>query len=204
MSMLSLLCWTQSWRKIEKGSGFKYLFQISNLWSTTSKNMLRVLRKLQFYYKCINGIYIPIYLSIYGCTVLLLDLGRFFSFLILYTVGRTSWTGNQPVARPLPNHRTTQTQNKCTQTSILWVGFEPTIPAFERGKTVHTLDRSATVIGNSIYLLIYVLKWMSQRVWRPLNHIIRKEEFVRNKYIGLYLAWCYWTCVRNVIVRYSN
>jgi hypothetical protein len=26
------------------------------------------------------------------------------------------------------------------------VGFEPTIPAFERAKTVHALDRAATVI----------------------------------------------------------
>jgi hypothetical protein len=31
----------------------------------------------------------------------LLDHGRFFSLLILYTVGRTPWTGDQPVARPL-------------------------------------------------------------------------------------------------------
>jgi hypothetical protein len=45
----------------------------------------------------------------------LFDFGRFFSFSILYTVGRTPWTGDQPVARPLPTHRTTQTQNKCTQ-----------------------------------------------------------------------------------------
>jgi hypothetical protein len=28
------------------------------------------------------------------------------------------------------------------------VGFEPTIPVFERAKTVHVLDRAATVIGN--------------------------------------------------------
>jgi hypothetical protein len=28
------------------------------------------------------------------------------------------------------------------------VGFEPMIPAFERAKTVHALDRAATVIGN--------------------------------------------------------
>jgi hypothetical protein len=34
-----------------------------------------------------------------------LGLGRFFSFLIPYTVGRTPWTGDQPVARPLPTHR---------------------------------------------------------------------------------------------------
>jgi hypothetical protein len=28
------------------------------------------------------------------------------------------------------------------------VGLEPTIPAFERAKTVHALDRAATVIGD--------------------------------------------------------
>jgi hypothetical protein len=28
-----------------------------------------------------------------------------------------------------------------------WVGFEPTIPAFKRAKTVYALDRAATVIG---------------------------------------------------------
>jgi hypothetical protein len=32
----------------------------------------------------------------------LLDLGCFFNFLIFYTVGRTPWTGDQPVAGPLP------------------------------------------------------------------------------------------------------
>jgi hypothetical protein len=36
----------------------------------------------------------------------LLDLGRFFSFLILCIVGRTAWTGDQSVERPLPTHRT--------------------------------------------------------------------------------------------------
>jgi hypothetical protein len=76
-----------------------------------------------------------------------LDLGSFFSFLILYTVGMTPWTGDQPVARTLPTHRTTQTQNKHTQTSMPQVGFEPTIPVFERAKRVHDIDRAATVIG---------------------------------------------------------
>jgi hypothetical protein len=32
-------------------------------------------------------------------------LGRFFIFLILYTVDRTPWTGDQPFARSLPTHR---------------------------------------------------------------------------------------------------
>jgi hypothetical protein len=77
----------------------------------------------------------------------LLDLGRFFSFLILYTAGRAPFTGDQSVARPLHTHRTTQTQNKRTQTSMPLVGFEPTIPVFERVMTFHALDGAATVIG---------------------------------------------------------
>jgi hypothetical protein len=32
-------------------------------------------------------------------------------------------------------------------TSMPWVGFEPTVSASERAKTVHVLDRSATVTG---------------------------------------------------------
>jgi hypothetical protein len=52
------------------------------------------------------------------------------SFLILYTVGRTPWTGDQPFARPLSIHRTKQTQNKRTQSSMPWAGFEPTTPVF--------------------------------------------------------------------------
>jgi hypothetical protein len=56
----------------------------------------------------------------------LLGLGHFFSFFILYTVSRTPWTGDQPVARPLPVYKTTQNPNKYTQTSIPRVGFEPT------------------------------------------------------------------------------
>jgi hypothetical protein len=53
-------------------------------------------------------------------------------FLNPKRIGRTPWTGDHPVARPLP----TQTQNKRTQTSMPWVGFEPMIPAFERGQFV--------------------------------------------------------------------
>jgi hypothetical protein len=53
-----------------------------------------------------------------------------------------------PLERPLPAHRTAQTQNKRTQTTMPRVGFEPTIPVFERTKTVHAVDRGATVIGS--------------------------------------------------------
>jgi hypothetical protein len=60
-----------------------------------------------------------------------------------YTVGRTPWTGEVPVTRPLP----AKTQNKRTQTSMPQVEFELTITVFEHAKTVHALDSAATVIG---------------------------------------------------------
>jgi hypothetical protein len=64
-----------------------------------------------------------------------------------WTVDRTPWAGDQLVARPLPvyNHRKTHTRtlkHPCPG----W-GLEPTIPASEREKTVHALDRPATVTG---------------------------------------------------------
>jgi hypothetical protein len=78
---------------------------------------------------------------------------RFVSLQVLNpnTVGRTPCTGDQPVVRPLP----TQTQNKGTQTSMPPVEFEPTFPVFERAKTVHVLDRAATVIG--FYSLKFII-----------------------------------------------
>jgi hypothetical protein len=45
--------------------------------------------------------------------------------------------------------RTTQTRNKRRQISIPWVGFEPTIPVFERVKRFHALDRAPNVISYS-------------------------------------------------------
>jgi hypothetical protein len=68
-------------------------------------------------------------------------LGLLLSFLILYTVGRTPWRGDQPVARPLRMHRTTQTSRPP-------VGFEPTLSVLELAKSVRALERTATVIGH--------------------------------------------------------
>jgi hypothetical protein len=39
---------------------------------------------------------------------------------LLYTVGRTPWTEDQPATRPLPTHRTTQTQNKRRHSYLEW------------------------------------------------------------------------------------
>jgi hypothetical protein len=81
--------------------------------------------------------------------------GWYLSFMIIFTAGRTPWTGDQPVARPLPLHRAKQTQNEHThtQTSMPWVGLDPTILASERAKTVHASDRSATVTGTPLIAL---------------------------------------------------
>jgi hypothetical protein len=87
---------------------------------------------------------LSIYLWLYSP---LFDLGRFFTFLILYTVGRAPWTGDQPIAMPLHTHGTKQTQNKRTQTSMPRERFVPMITAFERAKTVLSLDRAANVMG---------------------------------------------------------
>jgi hypothetical protein len=38
-----------------------------------------------------------------------------FSFLIFYTIGMTPWTGDQPVARPLPTHRTNAHRHPCLE-----------------------------------------------------------------------------------------
>jgi hypothetical protein len=57
-------------------------------------------------------------LSIYGSIVLLLDRGRFFRFLVLYTVGKTPWNGDQPLTRPLLTYKTTQSQSKHASSGV--------------------------------------------------------------------------------------
>jgi hypothetical protein len=64
--------------------------------------------------KCFPIVYLSMALQPFCWT-----LAAIFSFLTLYTVGRTPWTGDQPVARLLPTHRTTQTQNKFTDIHAL-------------------------------------------------------------------------------------
>jgi hypothetical protein len=96
-----------------------------------------------------------------------------FQFLNLYTVGRTPWTGDQPVARPLP----TQIQNKGTQTSMPLVGFETTVLVFERAKMVHALDRAATVIGLMVDQEVKTFLFLSGAT--PLDCILSQFNSVR-------------------------
>jgi hypothetical protein len=73
----------------------------------------------------------------------------FFSFLILSTVGRTPWAGDQPYTRPLPTHRTTQTQNKRIQYRHPWLEWDSNPRSSVReSEDSYTLDRAATVNGS--------------------------------------------------------
>jgi hypothetical protein len=74
--------------------------------------------------------------------------GPLFQFLDLFiqSVELLGWGSARRKATTY-THRTAQTHNKRKQTSMPLVGFEPTIPVFERANTVHALDRAATAIG---------------------------------------------------------
>jgi hypothetical protein len=76
-----------------------------------------------------------------------------------YTDGRTPWTTDQPVARSLPRYRTTQKQNKRIHRLNIDAlsGIRTQIPASERAKTVHALDRAATVIGEGMFNIYDIL-----------------------------------------------
>jgi hypothetical protein len=47
---------------------------------------------------------------------------------------------------------------------MTWVGFEHTVPASERAKTVHALDRSATVTGIVTLTDYYILVMMFEKI----------------------------------------
>jgi hypothetical protein len=86
-------------------------------------------RRFERTYRCIFCL--PIYPSIYLAMAphsFCWTLNIFFQFLNPTHRRWYSLTGrSQSVTRPLPTRRTTQTQNKRTQTSKFWVGCEPTI-----------------------------------------------------------------------------
>jgi hypothetical protein len=76
----------------------------------------------------------------------LVDLGRFFSFLI-YTQSLGLLGRLIGPSQGLYLHTGQHKHRINSQTSMPRVGFETTIPVFERAETVLALDRSATVIG---------------------------------------------------------
>jgi hypothetical protein len=72
---------------------------------------------LSIYLSIHPSIHPPTYLPTYLPTTVQPFVGSspLFSFLILYTAGRTSWTGDKPVARPLPTHRINAHRHLCLE-----------------------------------------------------------------------------------------
>jgi hypothetical protein len=78
------------------------------------------------------------------------DLGHLFSFLIYaQSVGLFGRGISPSQGRYL--HTNQHKQNKLTQTSMPRVEFKPTILVLKRAKTVHALDRAATVFDTHCY-----------------------------------------------------
>jgi hypothetical protein len=79
--------------------------------------------------------------------------------------GRPPWTGDQPVARPLPTHRTTQTEQ--THTDIhASSGILTHDPSFRASEDSSCLRRAATLIATRWLqvVLIRASRWISLTV----------------------------------------
>jgi hypothetical protein len=112
----------------------------------TWRGLFRKLNVLTAFYYFIYNSYLPtypyIYLWLYSA---LFKLGRFL-LSDFYKVGLLGWRSARRKAS-ICTKRRTQTKNKRTQTSMLRVGFERTIPVLERAKRARALDCAVTVIG---------------------------------------------------------
>jgi hypothetical protein len=69
-----------------------------------------------------------------------LDFARFFSSLSLYTIDRTPWTGDQPVARPLPTQDNTDRINSDRHQCLEW---DSTPRSQSLGERIHFLPQIA-------------------------------------------------------------
>jgi hypothetical protein len=103
-------------------------------------------------------------------------------FLNPKTVGRTPWTGDQPIARPLPTQENKHRIN--ADISMPWVGFEPTIPVFERAKTVYASDCAAPVIGTTQH------SWSANSFkFTPSIFKINVTSTLHNEFMWLYVIF---------------
>jgi hypothetical protein len=91
------------------------------------------------------------------------SIGLISQFLDHFTDGRTPWTSDQQGLYLNTGQHKHRIKEYTYQTSMLFVRFEPTIPAFERAKTVHALDRPATVTG--LYINIVPLITIAKNIF---------------------------------------
>jgi hypothetical protein len=82
-------------------------------------------------------------------------------------------------------HRTTQTQNKCRQTSMSRVGFEPTLPLFQFAKEFHAFDTWATMIG---VIRNYLTSLTQIYFWLLSVHITYNLGYMKLRYKFSYIS----------------
>jgi hypothetical protein len=106
------------------------------------------------------------------------------------------------VTRPLPTHRTIQTQKKRTERSMPIVRFELTISMLERAKTVHALDRVATVTGT--HIIIRVTKTLQLQAFSyVLPYTYRSITYIHT-YIRTYVHTYIHTYIRTYVHTYVH
>jgi hypothetical protein len=99
---------------------------------------------------------------------------------LLYTVGRTPWTSDQPVARPLPTHRTTQTQNNAHRhpaASAIWT-HDPSVPAGEDGSCLR-------LRGHCDWLTRFMGTPNSMRILYNTSLLTESHDFLKSTN-----SWC--------------
>jgi hypothetical protein len=68
-----------------------------------------------------------------------------------------------------------------------WVGFEPTTPVFQRARTFHAPDRTATVIGLIAYTLHNLIPTSTKHVMYFCLQIMSSSPLEEETPIKLYL-----------------
>jgi hypothetical protein len=104
---------------------------------------------------------------------LLLGPCLFFSFVIIFTQ-----TSDQPVARPLPKHRTTRTRSKRTQTSMPRVGFEIHDPSVRANEDSSCLRRRGHCDRHRMRYLLIILDKIRVEVLNEANCTKHNEIYV--------------------------
>jgi hypothetical protein len=89
---------------------------------------------------------------------------------LFYIGGRTPWTSDQLVARRLPNTQgNINTEQMHTQTSMFWVGFEPTIPAIE--------------LANKCTLINEIFASLSKCFWQKTHQSLNSESLHHSHFV---------------------
>jgi hypothetical protein len=147
----------------------KFILQIK-----LSSNSIQI--TLGFQMKCIKAMWLVGWF-VYSCCSHLehrASVKRFVSLQFLnlrHSVGLL-----ERVISPSQGRYLTQTQNKHKQTSMPQVRFEPMIPAYERAKTVHALDRAA-IKAMCMYKKRYRLLLLQMSHQFSTNTPVQSEHF---------------------------